>query len=354
VPRILRNAVTAAGLAALLGVLFIEQPRTTATAEASASTRYVALGDSYSAGVGTRAAQDDCYRSPYGYPALIAAQYGLALDYQACTGATTADVRADQLPALGRRTAAVSITIGGNDAGFTDVITACALPSWLSDCTSEVNRGLVVVQQKLPGRYDTLFAAIRAKAPDARVAVGDYPLIFQGEDCNAATFFSPKDESRINAATGVLDDLIRTKAAAHRFGFVEARPAFLGHAVCDGVEWINGLSSPVTESYHPNRAGSLGYAALFGPALTGRPYPTYRINPALRTDPARGPARSVRDEARTVLAMRLDAPANLARAGRHGIAPGRVRALVQKLRAEDPATVASALTALRRLDRRAG
>jgi len=40
--------------------------------------------------------------------------------------------------------------------------------------------------------------------------------------------------------------------------------------VCDEPEWINGLSSPVGESYHPNRLGhSAGYAPLVGTVLTG-------------------------------------------------------------------------------------
>lgn len=44
----------------------------------------------------------------------------------------------------------------------------------------------------------------------------------------------------------------------------------MGHAVCDDVEWINGLSYPISESYHPNRAGhSSGYTPTVSPLLTG-------------------------------------------------------------------------------------
>jgi hypothetical protein len=32
-------------------------------------------------------------------------------------------------------------------------------------------------------------------------------------------------------------------------------PPFVGHAVCDNPEWINGLSNPVGESYHPKTTG---------------------------------------------------------------------------------------------------
>ncbi len=43
---------------------------------------------------------------------------------------------------------------------------------------------------------------------------------------------------------------------------------FVGHAVCDSPEWLNGLSSPITDSYHPNVAGHRdGYAVVTKPAF---------------------------------------------------------------------------------------
>jgi len=45
--------------------------------------------------------------------------------------------------------------------------------------------------------------------------------------------------------------------------FKDAIPGFVGHAVCSSSEWVNGLSNPVEESFHPNRAGhSSGYEPL--------------------------------------------------------------------------------------------
>ena len=71
----------------------------------AAATSYVALGDSYSSGVGTRSYISDgtsCQRSVYAYPALIAAAQGYALNFRACSGATVADVTSTQLGALAR------------------------------------------------------------------------------------------------------------------------------------------------------------------------------------------------------------------------------------------------------------
>jgi len=52
------------------------------------------------------------------------------------------------------------------------------------------------------------------------------------------------------------------RAAAAGFSFVDPRDSFVVHAVCDSPEWLNGLSSPVSESYHPNRDGQAAYADL--------------------------------------------------------------------------------------------
>lgn len=54
----------------------------------AAGNSYVALGDSYSSGVGTGAYINDgtsCQRSVYAYPSLIAAARGYALSFRACS-----------------------------------------------------------------------------------------------------------------------------------------------------------------------------------------------------------------------------------------------------------------------------
>ena len=92
--------------------------------------------------------------------------------------------------------------------------------------------------------------------------------IFNGEDCNAGTYFSPAEEERLNATADLLDTTIRGRADAYRFSFADPRSSFAGHAVCDTTEWVNGLSNPVSESYHPNRGGQAGYANLVDNYLT--------------------------------------------------------------------------------------
>lgn len=245
----------------------------TAPPAQAAGPSYVALGDSYSSGTGTRSYVDDgtsCQRSTYAYPSLLAAQKGYTLNFRACSGAKIADVTNTQLSALSSTTRYVTISVGGNDAGFADVLTECATPWWAGDCDGAINTAQAFINNTLPGRLSTLYSSIRSRAVNAKVVVVGYPRIFMGEDCNAATWFSPAEETRLNQTADLLNSKLSAAASARSFSFANPTSRFIGHAVCDDVEWLNGLSNPVSESYHPNRLGhSSGYAPLISPLLTG-------------------------------------------------------------------------------------
>lgn len=237
----------------------------------AAGADYVALGDSYSSGTGTRSYLFDgtlCQRSVYAYPSLDAASLGLSLTFRACAGATVADVTSTQLAALTASTAYVTISVGGNDAGFVSVLSECALPGWMSNCNRALDGAENVITNTLPGRLSSLYSSIRGKAPNAKVIVVGYPRIFNGEDCSPLTWYSSAEESRLNAVTNLLNAKTATAAAAKGFTFVNPTSAFVGHAVCDDTEWINGLTFPITESFHPNRSGQAsGYAVVTRPAF---------------------------------------------------------------------------------------
>jgi hypothetical protein len=69
--------------------------------------------------------------------------------------------------------------------------------------------------------------------------------------------------TKLNATADLLKNITSARAAAHGFIFKDAIPPFTGHAVCSSSEWLNGLSNPTSDSYHPNRLGhSLGYEPL--------------------------------------------------------------------------------------------
>lgn len=236
-----------------------EQPAATATA-------YVALGDSYSSGLGTRSYLDDgtdCKRSASAYPSQIAAARGHALNFRACAGAVISDVRTAQLPSLSSSTGLVTISVGGNDAGFADVLTECALPAWASDCNGAIDGAQAFIGTQLPAQLTGLYGEIRGAAPAAEVVVVGYPRVFMGEDCDLLTWFSPAEQTRLNQTADQLNAALRRAASTAGFAFADPTQAFVGHAVCDDDEWLNGLSNPIAESYHPNVAGQVsGYTSV--------------------------------------------------------------------------------------------
>ena len=240
---------------------------------AAAPRSYVALGDSFAAGVGARTYDEDsagCYRSPKAYPALVAAQAGLRLTFAACAGAVTADVRERQAASLSSTTRYVTLTVGGNDLGFAAVLSSCARPGWLGGCGPALSRARTTLRSALPERLDRVLATVRAQAPRARVVVTGYPRLFSGEDCSALTFFSRKEMRRLSAVTDELGETIRARTRAAGMRYVNPAPAFAGHAWCDDAAWVNGPSRPLVNSFHPQVEGHAAYGRLVGPRLLGR------------------------------------------------------------------------------------
>ncbi|MFB9444224.1 SGNH/GDSL hydrolase family protein [Dactylosporangium vinaceum] len=259
--RLVRLAL---GAAAALGVTFgLGSP-----AFAAASDRYVALGDSYASGVGADNYTSEggaCLRSNNAYPALYnAGVKPAAYRSVACSGATTADVINSQLSALSSSTTLVSVTIGGNDIGFTSIMTTCVL-SGESDCIAAINTAEAKVRNELPAKLAAVYSGIRSRSPSARVVVVGYPVFYQlGTVCVG---LSANSRAKINEGIDLLDDTTRTAAAAAGFRFADVRSIFVGHQLCSyGDKWLHALNFvSLTVSYHPTAAGQ-----------SGGYYPTFR------------------------------------------------------------------------------
>lgn len=234
-----------------------------ATAEAAqpaAAEGYVALGDSYSSGVGSGSyisSSGDCKRSTKAYPYLWAAAHSPStFNFTACSGARTGDVLAGQLGPLSSATGLVSISVGGNDAGFADVMTTCVLQSD-SSCLSRIATAKAYVDSTLPGNLDNVYSAIRGKAPNAHVVVIGYPRFYQlGTSCVG---LSETKRKAINGAADHLNTALAKRAADHGFTFGDVRPPFTGHEICSNSSWLHSLNwLNIGESYHPTAAGQSG------------------------------------------------------------------------------------------------
>ncbi|MFJ8822211.1 SGNH/GDSL hydrolase family protein [Streptomyces sp. NPDC102467] len=250
-----------AAAAALLGASAAQ------AADSAAATGYVALGDSYSSGVGSGSydsGSGDCKRSTKAYPALWAAAHApSSFNFTACSGAKTGDVLSGQLGPLGSGTGLVSISIGGNDAGFSDVMTTCVLNSE-STCLNRINTARAYVTSTLPGNLDKVYSAITAKAPAAHVVVVGYPRFYKlGGSCLAG--LSENERSAINSAADLLNSTTAKRAADHGFTFGDVTTRFSGHEICSGSAWLHSVNwTNIGESYHPTAAGqSGGYLPVF-------------------------------------------------------------------------------------------
>ncbi|HWU09128.1 MAG TPA: SGNH/GDSL hydrolase family protein [Streptomyces sp.] len=235
----------------------------------AAGDNYVALGDSYSSGVGAgsyTAESGDCKRSTNAYPYLWKnANAPSTFAFVACSGATTASVSSGQLGALNASTTLVSVTAGGNDVGFADVMQTCVLQSE-ANCVNRVNTAVSQVQSSLPGRLDSLYTGIRSRAPQAHVVVLGYPRFYKlSGTCIAG--LTETERGAINNASDVLNGVLAKRAADAGFTYSSVVDEFTGHELCSGDAWIHSVSIPITNSYHPKAVGqSNGYLPAFNSA----------------------------------------------------------------------------------------
>ncbi|MER5636038.1 SGNH/GDSL hydrolase family protein [Kitasatospora sp. NPDC002227] len=244
-------------------------------AAAATPASYAALGDSVAAGDGAgdyRADGTDCHRSNRSYPALWSAAKGAGeFRLPACSGATTQDVLDSQLAEVSPATTAVTLTVGGNDAGFVTAVVDCLQPFTTdAKCDAALDETARRLREDLPVRLDRTYQAVRGAAPNATVAVAGYPHLLETGTPSCAVGTEPR-RVRINALADQLDDLISRQADQHGFRFADPRPAFAGHGVCatGGHEWINRIVFlSLWESFHPTAEGyRLGYLPAVTAAL---------------------------------------------------------------------------------------
>lgn len=234
---------------------------------AAAADEYAALGDSYSAGNGAFSTNLNyaCNRNTYAYPYVVAqARANTHLTFSACSGAVTGDIVTKQAGSLAADTDYVSITIGGNDVGFANLIVNCA--GWSdSACQSAVDTTNAKIANELPAKLDAAYGAISAGAPNARsVVVLGYPrLLGSNISCASASGISTAEVSMLNGVVDNLDAAISARAASAGFTYKSAISTFSGHDMCASDPWANGSSWSLYDAYHPTRNGySRGYAPL--------------------------------------------------------------------------------------------
>lgn len=235
-----------------------------ASAAGPRTFEYDALGDSYASGYGVPP-YEACGRSQSAYAVQLDGRMRIDLDdFVACAGATTASlVAGGQLGALDEDTDLVTISIGGNDIGWSQAVTAC-----LGGTDAQCAGTLALVQGRVTGTLPALlhgvYSQIQTAAPDAHVVVTGYPRLFSPE-YGAFLAASPAEQVALNEGADLLNDVIEAAASEHDFQFVDVTRRFLGHGANSPDAWILGPFDP--GAFHPNAAGYEAYTAAVTAAI---------------------------------------------------------------------------------------
>ena len=252
------------------------------TSEVPLTGRYVAIGDSYSAGPGIPIIDpesDLCLRSQSNFPSLLAAKVSTNLVDVSCSGATTQTATAGtpgvngpippQLDALDAETDLVTVQLGGNDGGlFQTLLQACSNSA--STCEQYVDSQAPSVLARTTDRVVTLLAEVESRAPAAEIVlVGYLRLSPVSGTCDELGVGEDAQDSVREAEVGLNDALA---AAAQRAGvtFVSMLAASEGHDACAGEDaWTNGATASNGDGiiFHPRPAGIEAVATAVATAL---------------------------------------------------------------------------------------
>jgi lysophospholipase L1-like esterase len=264
------------------GLAVVTAGQAQATEGSENSGDYVALGDSYTAGplIPLQTGQPaGCLRSNHNYPSLVsAALHSSSFKDVSCSGSTTKDMFSPQsvtggtnppeLDALTGHTDLVTLGIGGNDIGFTNIITTCAVQSPTkplgAGCRDYYNRtGKDEIAERIDATKPKVVAvleAIEKRAPDAKMLVVGYPTILpdSGPGCFPVIPFSPGDIAYLRQTTKRLNSMLADAADEGGAEYVDTYRGSIGHDVCQlpGTKWVEGLvpTSPAAP-VHPNALG---------------------------------------------------------------------------------------------------
>lgn len=258
-----------------------------ATTLVDTTTRYVAMGDSYTSapGIDGENSPDGCLRSPRNYPAMIAAELEFdELVDVSCSGAQTLQMQREhvtettvkdpQLDALDEDTDLVTLSIGANDYGlFSTLVTRCASLATLdqegSPCAADQGAGgwdkptmqIARIRDRVAGAVD----AIQSRAPKARVIVVGYPQLVPGEGrCLGRIPLAAGDYAYVRERLAALSESIQVGAESAGAEFVDLLDVSDGHDVCSKKPWMNGAVEKPDRAlpYHPYPAEQRAVADL--------------------------------------------------------------------------------------------
>jgi len=232
----------------------------------TSSFRIVALGDSFSSGegadryfTGTDVARvNECHRAATAHPYLVADELGASLKFVACSGARTWHVTGratdgttlpgqhpnsrpgvfgghPQIEVLRNLDVpdAVLISIGGNDAGFSEIGAACATP-FLPDCRRSASFWLHRLDSAVHPALVRTFAEVRRAARGAPVFALTYPNPIGPQFCRRLVGVDREEMTFLrDLFVGRLNQVVAVAAAQARVRVIDLSATLAGHRLCE-------------------------------------------------------------------------------------------------------------------------
>jgi lysophospholipase L1-like esterase len=262
-----------------------------ALAAPALADEYVALGDSFTAGplIPLQIQPFGCLKSNNNFAHLSSRELGLPLKDPSCSGAETEDMtnaqnvtpgpNPPQFDSLSAATTVVTLQIGGNDIGFTEIAENCASPS--PQGTPCQDRYVVNGRDEISERVQataplvsTVLQGIRERAPSARILVVNYAAILpdSGPGCWPQIPITEGDVPYVRAKQKELNQMLADQAAANGAELVDWYTASIGHDACQPpvIRWVEPfVPANAAAPLHPNLIGMMGASELLTAALAG-------------------------------------------------------------------------------------
>ncbi|MCL7379385.1 SGNH/GDSL hydrolase family protein [Streptomyces sp. 35G-GA-8] len=275
-----------------------------AQSAAAADLQWVALGDSYTAGVIPAAGdvfeypRDGCERTDRSYPQVIDRDLGslIELTNVSCGAATIQDVTFRAQEPIGRHlppisedpdypfppvppqseavqsgTDVITVGVGGNTLGFAGILLKCLELDQGSGgvgtpCKDDLAASIPGRLTKVNKEYGEMLAKLHEKAPHAKILAVGYPTVVPKDTSkcqynNLQQFASITQGDLDWLRQDVLEPLNKTiekSADAHSSTtFVNLYDSSTNHSVCDAGKWTEGVLDHDNRPalVHPNAKG---------------------------------------------------------------------------------------------------
>ncbi|KAL2879009.1 hypothetical protein SGCOL_005708 [Colletotrichum sp. CLE4] len=224
--------------------------------------KWAAIGDSYSAGIGSGSpypnSSTTCARYDQSYPAYMHSHElmpeSAAFEFLACSGATAPEILANQVSALGTGYDIITVSAGGNDVGLTSILNACIF-QWnpFANCPDEMQATLNLIRDTLPGNLDKLYAGLKSKInPGRKIYVTGYANFFDNtttacDDVSWSFWFNSANKQKLTterrtlmnelttAVNNVIEATVRRAGSSFEFVNYDQYFSVLQGRFCEGA-----------------------------------------------------------------------------------------------------------------------